>query len=265
MAKLEIDLNASKVLLLAVRNMLNELLGEASAPVLSAAAKGAAVVTAASLDEILDNEPDVLSEAADDLETNEAEEAGKGAPATSSADSGAAATTQNAASTGTAAAATSERGEVDEHGVEKDPEFCGTAAKPFYGSGKRKGQWKKRQGVTDTAYDEWYADELAVVDAIDATVEDGYTEVEDEPVDTAAAFGAEETAAKPTGAPTEAGEFMGWLAEKQAAGVLNQEQIGAAYAAAGVQVTDLFPGDGKDEDTIAAAIAGVYAILAAQI
>ena len=83
----------------------------------------------------------------------------KTAPAGTPVDSGAADTTTSA-TTQTAAADSSPDG-VDHNGVEKNAEFCGNAASPFYGSGKRKGQWKKRQGVADEAYDEWYAEERA--------------------------------------------------------------------------------------------------------
>lgn len=71
---------------------------------------------------------------------------------------------------------------VDEKGVGYDPEYCADAAKPFYSSGARKGQWKKRggkSGPTEEAYDNWYADQL-----LGAKVED--TEQSDpEPKDAA--------------------------------------------------------------------------------
>lgn len=49
---------------------------------------------------------------------------------------------------------------VDENGVAKNPDFCANAKDPFYGSGKRKGQWKKGKGVSDEDYDAWYQSQL---------------------------------------------------------------------------------------------------------
>lgn len=144
--------------------------------------------------------------------------------------------------------------EVDENGVAKDPNFCATAAKPFYGSGKRKGQWKKRQGVDDVVYDTWYAQRLAGLAVATATEEPA-------PVDTAAAFGgAAATATAPAAEERtfkDAGEFMGWVSEQQTAGLLVEGDVTDAYRSCGVELPQLF-----NPQTAADAIARVYAKLA---
>lgn len=125
--------------------------------------------------------------------------------------------------------------QVDHNGVAKDDRFCGTAAEPFYSSGKRSGQWKKRKGVSDADYDGWYASQLepgAAQKTIDAT-----------PVDTSSAFGGQNTQPVAQGepVPVDCGGFMGWVAAKQAAGLLTQDDIGRAYEYHNIVVTDLFP------------------------
>lgn len=124
--------------------------------------------------------------------------------------------------------------EVDEKGVAKDPNFCGTAAVPFYASGKRAGQWKKRQGVDDAVYDAWYEAALARLEPADDADE------EPQEVNTAAAFGGKPAEAPKARTFSNAGEFMAWVSEQQTAGHLSQADIDAAYRQTGVQVQDLF-------------------------
>lgn len=163
--------------------------------------------------------------------------------------------------------------DVDTNGVAFNAELCGKAKEPFYGSGKRKGQWKKRKGVDDAAYDAWYAGELGngstgTTASLSAGAQPAIgaattlTTSESASVNTGAAFGTAETQATPTteGVPTDCGTFMGWVSAKQAAGLLTQEEIGAAYSQAGVQVTSLFPPN--DAQTVAGHIAAVHGILA---
>ncbi|MBT56147.1 MAG: hypothetical protein CMF72_22450 [Mameliella sp.] len=122
---------------------------------------------------------------------------------------------------------------VDEKGVPFNAEVCSKAAIPFYGSGKKKGQWKKRQGVDEDAYDEWYAEALL-----------GANIAEEEPADTAQnettsdsnvaanAFGANTQQAAPNeNAPQDAGQLMKWVSEQQAAGNITQQQVTDAYTA----------------------------------
>lgn len=137
----------------------------------------------------------------------------------------------------------------DTKGVPFNADYCAQAQDPYYGKGKRMGQWKKKRGVDDADYDAWYADELAALAPADGI---------DDTVNTATAFGAP----APQDAPQDVGSFMGWVSEKQAAGVLTQDQINAAWGEAGVNMADLF--NSTPEET-AASIAKVYGILAAQV
>lgn len=141
--------------------------------------------------------------------------------------------------------------EVDALGVAFNTEFCGKAKDPFYGSGKRKGQWKKLRGVTDEQYDAWYIVQL----------EPGAAQETADQVDTSTAFGAA-PAAEVTPAPTDCGSFMGWVSAKQAAGLLTQDDIGNAYTLAGVQVTDLFPPN--DPATVEKHVTALYMALVAK-
>ncbi len=151
--------------------------------------------------------------------------------------------------------------EVDTHGVPFNDKFCGKAAVPFYGSGKRKGQWKKRKGVSDEDYDSWYSGCGAAVLANEAAAE----AKQDTPVDTAGAFGGTSAPAETAPAndvPTDCGTFMGWVAAQQAAGRLTQHQVSAVYAQLNLQVTSLFPPN--TPDVIALNVANLYAVLSQQ-
>lgn len=122
-------------------------------------------------------------------------------------------------------------GNVDEKGVPFNPELCGKAAIPFYGSGKKKGQWKKRQGVSEDAYDEWYAE--ALLGAKVETVEEdtAATETTSDSNVAANAFGNQQQAAADENAPQDAGQLMKWVSEQQAAGNISQQQVTDAYTA----------------------------------
>jgi hypothetical protein len=119
-------------------------------------------------------------------------------------------------------------GRVDQNGVLFEPAFCANAEQPFYATGKQAGQWKKRKGVDDEAYNSWYDGARPAAPAGPTT-----------PVTTAAAFGntLEEVAAM----PTNCGEFMAWVSERQAAGLITQADVNAAYTTCGIAMTDLFP------------------------
>ena len=148
-----------------------------------------------------------------------------------------------------------EGGKVDQHGVTYNPQFCANAAQPFYGSGKNKGQWKRRKGVVEGEYDGWYAAQL---DAAPGTLD---TTEEEKPVNTAGAFGGQQAAAQTSEpAPTDCGSFMGWVSAKQAAELLTQDDIGTAYTQAGIQVTDLFPPN--DAATVQGHVTSLFNVLA---
>lgn len=126
--------------------------------------------------------------------------------------------------------------EVDHNGAAFNEQFCGKSAEPFYTSGARLGQWKKRRGVDDKDYDAWY--QSAKPSPAQTT---GDTTG---PVDTAAAFVAPEPAAvvKPaSNIPQTCGDFLAWTAELIAAQRLNHQQIGEAYAINRLGPMDLFP------------------------
>lgn len=160
---------------------------------------------------------------------------------------------------GGAAASATGAAKLDTKGVAFDANFCANAADPFYGSGQRAGQWKKRKGVADEAYDAWYEERLQdLAPAGTLTVNTG-----DEGgalvADTGAAFGATNTAAaNAPKAPTTAGEFMAWVSEKQAAQLLTQPAITAAYGFAGLAIADLFVADAA---VVARNVGSLYAIL----
>lgn len=163
---------------------------------------------------------------------------------------------------GAGAAPATGSAKLDAKGVPFDAAYCANAADPFYGSGQRAGQWKKRKGLADEAYDAWYDERLQdLAPAGTVTVQTG-----DEggaPLgDTAAAFAAagNTTAAAAAGAkvPTNAGELMTWVSEKQAAGLLTQPNIQAAYQFAGLQLADLFV---ADAGVVAKNVSSLYSIL----
>lgn len=140
----------------------------------------------------------------------------------------------------------------DHKGVAFNVHYCGEAQEPFYTSGKRSGQWKKKRGLSDKDYDDWYAEELA-------ELQGGGGEPDPEPVNSAAAFGSPQQQQQQPTAPRDTGAFMGWVAEKQAAGLITQDDIQKAYGEVGVQVADLFPPN--DHAAIARAIGGLHGVL----
>lgn len=143
-----------------------------------------------------------------------------------------------------------EKPSVDDHGVAFDIEFCGEATEPFYGSGKKTGQWKKKRGVSEEDYGSWYNSQL-LEQPLTETAEPG-------PIDTSAAFsGAERPAAAP-GAPTNLGDFMLWVSELQGAGRITQADINAAYSELGIEPAAIFQGE---EAEVAGHIRNLHAIL----
>lgn len=137
---------------------------------------------------------------------------------------------------------------IDHLGVAFDAKYCANAKDPFYQSGEQSGQWKKRRGVSDKEYNDWYIDALP----------DPVCEQSPGPEpDTAAAF----TEAVPEPAiPQTCGEFMSWVSERQAGGHFTQADVNAAYPAAGLTgIQELFPP--TDDATVAANVAKVYAVL----
>ena len=150
---------------------------------------------------------------------------------------------------------------VDHKGVAFDAEFCANAEDPFYNSGPRKGQWKKRRGVDEGDYDDWYTDALADLPEVNASTNTAGENDGAGQVNTKAAFAAQQAnqqqPAATDKAPATVGDFMAWVSELQAGGRLSQTQVGDCYSAASVEITDLFPPN--PPEVIAEKIAAVYA------
>ncbi len=133
---------------------------------------------------------------------------------------------------------------LDEKGVPYNAEFCANAAKPFYGTGKLAGQWKKRQGVDQGEYNEWYESALAVVTS-DTHEEDQAADAAEETRDYAAeqraacAFGAQTTETAAHGAPANMGELMAWISERQAAGTMPPDAVASAFTTLGLPMDAL--------------------------
>ena len=147
---------------------------------------------------------------------------------------------------------------LDEKKVGFNPAFCSKAAIPFNQSGKKKGQWKRRQGVPEESYDAWYEASLAAVGSPPAG-SDSVTDIntagaftpEDKPLDTSGAFQGQQnglqtevtnTTSTAQGGKTfaDAGEFMQWLSEQQAGKLLTTGDIDSAYASTQTGMGDLF-------------------------
>lgn len=120
---------------------------------------------------------------------------------------------------------------VDEKGVPFNGEFCGKATIPFYGSGKKKGQWKKRQGVDEDAYDEWYAEALLGAKVEEEPEDTARTETTSDGNIAASMFAASDAQNATAGedVPQDAGQLMKWVSEQQAAGNITQQQVTDAY------------------------------------
>lgn len=147
---------------------------------------------------------------------------------------------------------------LDHNQVPFNDEFCGESEKPFYASGKRAGQWKKKRNVDDAAYDAWYAETLT-----GCNTEPESTDSTDTGIDTANAFGANGKTDDPAGAtvPQDCGQFMAWVSELQAAGRLTQVQVAAAYTNCGIDMMDIFPP--AEPAAVAARVAQLHTFLSA--
>lgn len=120
---------------------------------------------------------------------------------------------------------------VDNKGVPKDLTYCANAKDPFYTSGRREGQWKRRQGVAEADYDKWYAGQLAKVSQVDGgnaspSLFDGEEE-QYSADDLAAAFGASGSTA--TVLPRDVNEFMAWVSTQTTEGTITKEQVNNAF------------------------------------
>lgn len=142
---------------------------------------------------------------------------------------------------------------VDEHGVPFHKDYCSTAAEPFYKSGPNKGQWKKKKGVDESAYNEWHA----------ANMPDPAPEPQPEPTGetAAAAFGQQQPQHAPAGnAPADVPQLMKWIAEQKQAGNLEDARVQAAWGEAGTNIGAVFQMSPDDQ---AAVVQTVYSVLTA--
>jgi len=137
---------------------------------------------------------------------------------------------------------------ADSKGVIFDGEYCANSAAPFYTAGPRKGQWKKRVGLPEQDYEDWYSHQLGL-EGGEAEESDEDFQSEDDhtppPVDTSAAFKGVKSAPSEN-TPKTTGEFMQWSAEMKANGAITEPQIQDAYRQVGVQIHDLFPPNSDD-------------------
>ena len=149
---------------------------------------------------------------------------------------------------------------VDEKGVAYNPQMCANAAKPFYASGKTKGQWKKKggeNGPTEAEYDAWYAAALAAVTTVTKT------DAPQADVDVSKVWNA---AAAPANAgpkaPTNPGELFAWISEMQAGGRLTQFDVDAAYPANNLSGSQLWTADPATQALMVEALYDTLAIKA---
>ncbi len=138
---------------------------------------------------------------------------------------------------------------ADTLGVVFDGNFCGKAKDPFYTSGKRKGQWKKKKGVSDEDYDAWYQSQLepGVMAAggmfnNGELLEEASIQPETPQTSSASLLAASPTVQEqPSTGPKDGGELMVWVSEQQAAGKLTQDELNSSWQANGVgSPADLF-------------------------
>ena len=144
---------------------------------------------------------------------------------------------------------------LDLHGVPFDADYCANAADPYYKTGKTAGQWKKKKGVDQDEYDDWYAVAKPAASASTSTA------AEDTPIDTTAAFsGQKQQAPANAGAPADAGAFMVWVSEMTTAGHFTQADVTAAYGVVGIGAADIFQGENAVQN-----IASLHGVLSAKV
>ncbi len=244
MFKLEFD-PANKALALA---MGSALVNYANGVVETAGTTAEAPIEERSVAEVQEAETAATNTA---LDVNEAAVAdlGNDSPAQSTAEQGVGAAQD--------APATAANARVDNHGVPFDADYCAKASDPYYKTGKNAGQWKKKKGVDQDEYDDWYASVrpkgIVGEERIDAANPE---------IDTTAAFSGQQqqqTTAN-TGAPADAGTFMVWVSEMTTAGHFTQADVTAAYGVVGIGAADIFQGENAVQN-----IASLHGVLSAKV
>jgi hypothetical protein len=139
---------------------------------------------------------------------------------------------------------------VDEKLVVFNARYCGEAAVPFYASGKRKGQWKKRKSVEEVDYDEWYA--------LEQENDEPVQQENDEPLPDhdKAANAFKKAPVEQSDTPKDFPALMAWFANQQAAGNYEAQHLEAAFKALKITTLDLV------QDTTGTKVAEVYEYLA---
>ena len=136
---------------------------------------------------------------------------------------------------------------VDTNGVAFCDKHCATAADPFYGSGKMRGQWKKKRRVDQPTYDAWYE-----------SARPTGTTTEETPIDTTQAFSGQQSTAPAADVPANLGALMAWVSAQQTAEVVTKEQVTAAYTQCGIaDIASLFTATPEAQTGYIAAIFGV--------
>lgn len=152
----------------------------------------------------------------------------------------------------------------DENGVTFSEKFC---SEGFYLSGQRRGQWKRAKNVSQSDYDAWYKlqlpQERVLVENEDSESEEDLTA----PIATAEAFKSRSTVSLDSPAvahnvPTSAGELLGWVSSRQAAGYLTQDDVNSAWNEAGVSLNDLFD---SDADKVSLVISKIFTLLSKKV
>jgi hypothetical protein len=139
---------------------------------------------------------------------------------------------------------------VDEKLVVFDAKYCGEAAVPFYASGKRKGQWKKRKSVEEVDYDEWYALEQESDEPVQQKTD------EPAPDHDKAANAFKKSPVVDAKAPENFGELMAWFSTQQTAGNYEAHHLEQAFKTLKLSTLDLV------QDTTGEKVAQVYEYLA---
>lgn len=130
--------------------------------------------------------------------------------------------------------------QYDTKGVPFNRDLCAISKEPFYSSGPRAGQWKKRKGVGEDRYENWYRDAQsqlttapnAMAHANSSTAAQVFAK------GTGATAPTETAAPPPTAGP---GHLFKWLTGLQTSGQITREGVDASWRKAGLTMTDLLP------------------------
>ncbi|BAV81081.1 hypothetical protein [Vibrio phage CKB-S1] len=130
---------------------------------------------------------------------------------------------------------------IDTYGVPFDDAWCSRAAEPFYKKGKdEKGKWKAKVGLAGgkDAYLAWHAQRLAELGKPNTDAQTaGHTQHQGGAA--ANAFTQQQEAPAADSPASDFGLLMGWVANKQGAGLLTVDQLNATYVKCATDVATL--------------------------